>query len=93
MLCRCHGESVDHIFLQCSFAAAIWDILLGKFEVHGIPTFPLALLNLGLSYGRSSQLHDLWVACFASTLFNSFGIVEIVLVMMVWKLLFPKLVV
>ena len=54
--------------LHCSFAAAIWDIMLGKFELHGVPTSPLVLLNLGLSYGRSSQLHDLWVACFASTL-------------------------
>ena len=32
-MCKCNGESVDHLFLHCPIAMDLWAMVLGLFEV------------------------------------------------------------
>ena len=35
-MCKCNGESVDHLFLHCYIASDLWSIVLGLFGVHWV---------------------------------------------------------
>ena len=35
-MCKCNGESVDHLFLHCSVAMDLWSMVLGLFGVSWI---------------------------------------------------------
>ena len=68
LLCKRQGESLDHIFLFCPFAARIWSCMAEKFDLGALPGSLLELLFKGLSVGRSHQLRELWTACYSSAL-------------------------
>ncbi|XP_062014798.1 uncharacterized protein LOC133731445 [Rosa rugosa] len=67
-LCGIDSESLDHIFLNCSFTAAIWSHFTSLFELGGVPPSILEGLQVGMAVGRSGQLKDLWLICFTSIL-------------------------
>ena len=35
-MCKCNGESVDHLFLHCLIAMDLWSIVLGLFGVSWV---------------------------------------------------------
>ena len=35
-MCKCHGESVDHLFLHCPIAMDIWAMVFGLFGVSWV---------------------------------------------------------
>ncbi|PRQ40733.1 putative reverse transcriptase zinc-binding domain-containing protein [Rosa chinensis] len=67
-LCCKNVESVEHIFLNCSFASAIWLFLLHNFELGALPSSLLNVYNCGLHAGRSAQLKELWMVAFTTAL-------------------------
>ena len=45
-MCKCNGESVDHLFLHCPVAMNLWAMVLGWFGVSwAMPQFVLGLLE------------------------------------------------
>ena len=67
-LCGAGLDSLNHIFLSCSFTTAIWSHFASLFELGLIPSSLLELLEFGLQAGRSPQLRELWLICFTSIL-------------------------
>ena len=44
-MCKCNSETVDHLFLHCSIALELWDIVFGLFRVCWVmPMFVLSFL-------------------------------------------------
>ena len=35
-MCKCNGESVDHLFLHCLVAMDLWSMVLGLFGVSWV---------------------------------------------------------
>ena len=47
-MCKCNSETVDHLFLYCSVALELWDIVFGLFGVCWVmPMFVLSFLLAG----------------------------------------------
>ncbi|KAL6187555.1 hypothetical protein ACLB2K_038953 [Fragaria x ananassa] len=67
-LCHRHGESLEHIFLSCSFASSVWQCLTAMFQLGAHHGSLLDLLHVGLVYSRSPQLRELWLTAFVITL-------------------------
>lgn len=67
-LCGASTESLDHIFLHCSFSAAIWSHFSSIFELAVLPPSILGVFLMGLHNGRIAQLKELWLICFTSVL-------------------------
>lgn len=67
-LCHSHGESLEHIFLSCSFASSVWQCLAAMFQLGAHHGSLLDLLHVGLVYSRSPQLRELWLTAFVVTL-------------------------
>ena len=67
-LCCRSVESLHHIFLNCSFAASVWNNMVTKFELGLLPNSILEVFHLGLHASRSNQLRELWLLCFTSVL-------------------------
>ena len=45
-MCKCNGESVDHLFLYCPVVMDLWAMVLGLFEVSWVmPQYVLGLLE------------------------------------------------
>ena len=43
-MCKCNGESVDHLFFHCPVAMDLWAMVLGLFEVSWV--MPQSVLGL-----------------------------------------------
>ena len=44
-MCKCNGESVDHLFLHCLVAMDLWSMVFGLFGVSWVmPQFVVGLL-------------------------------------------------
>ena len=44
-MCKCNGESVDHLFLHCPVATDLWAMVLGLFGVNWVmPKFVVEIL-------------------------------------------------
>ena len=43
-MCKCNGESVDHLFLHCPVAMDLWSIVFGIFGVSWVPQSVVGLL-------------------------------------------------
>ena len=43
-MCKCNGESVDHLFLHCPVAMDLWSIVFGLFGVSWVPQSVVGLL-------------------------------------------------
>lgn len=67
-LCGASTESLDHVFLHCSFSAAIWNHFSSFFEFPVLPISILDVLLMGINNGRSPQIKELWLICFTSDL-------------------------
>ena len=61
-------ESLDHIFLHCSFSVAIWSHFSSIFELPVLPSSIMGVFLMGLHNGRSPQLKELWLICFTSVI-------------------------
>ena len=66
--CGNSTESLDHIFLHCSFAALVWNHFMYIFEIGLVPNTIAEVFSLGLAMDRSPQLKELWLICFTSIL-------------------------
>ena len=67
-LCGACTESLNHIFLHCSFAASVWNYFTSIFEIGVAPPTILEVFNLGNTVEKSPQLKELWLICFTSVL-------------------------
>ena len=43
-MCKCNGESIDHLFLHCPVALELWDMIFGLFGVCWV--MPMSVIGL-----------------------------------------------
>ena len=60
-LCCRSVESLNHIFLNCPFAASVWNYMVTKFGSGPLPGSILEVFQLGLHASRSNQLRELYM--------------------------------
>ena len=56
-MCKCNGESVDHLFLHCLIAMDLWSMILGLFGVSWVMPKSVGEL-LACWQGRFGQNHE-----------------------------------
>ena len=61
-MCKCNGESVDHLFLHCPVATDLWAMVLGLFGVNWVmPKFVVEILACWQGqFGRHCNGH-IWI--------------------------------
>ena len=56
-MCKCNGESVDHLFLHCPVAMDLWSVVLGLFGVSWV--MPQSVVGLLVCWqGRLNHLRN-----------------------------------
>ena len=55
-MCKCNGESVDHLFLHCPAAMDMWSMVFGLFGVSWV--IPQSVVELGVSMFDPTREHD-----------------------------------
>nr|XP_023874649.1 uncharacterized protein LOC111987174 [Quercus suber] len=62
-MCKCNGESIDHLFFHCLVATDLWAMVLGLFGVSWV--MPQSVLGL-LECWQGRKLGQLYKQCIAS---------------------------
>ena len=60
-MCKCNSESVDHLFLHCSVALELWDMVFGLFGVCWV--MPMSVVGLFACWQGRFGRHrngDIW---------------------------------
>ena len=61
-ICKCNGESVDHLLLHCSIALDLWSMILGLFGVQWVmPKSVLELLACWLGRCVRNRNSHIWM--------------------------------
>ena len=61
-LCHLGMDTVNHVFMNCPYAAALWSYSMNLFSVRiNFGDTPLAILREAMKASFSSQLKALWI--------------------------------
>ncbi|CAL0326745.1 unnamed protein product [Lupinus luteus] len=65
-LCKASQEDIDHLFIHCNFAKALWNWVQSAFSISIDTTSALSIIMNGNSL-TNHQLQDVFVACVVHT--------------------------
>ena len=53
IMCRCYGETMDHLLLHCGKAYRLWCFVFRTFGIHGFPCIRCKIVCLvgGIGWG------------------------------------------
>ena len=61
-MCKCNGESIDHLFLHCPVAMNLWSMILGLFGVNWVmPQSIVGLLACWQGWLGRHQNGHIWI--------------------------------